>query len=66
VALDKGQHAALLEEFERQIRRGIESDDPETADFRGSPEKAAALFAREVMESDRAYADDLSSMRFVG
>ena len=49
-----------------QLREGIRHADPILQDFKGTPEGAAASFAREVFESDRASADDRSLMRFVG
>jgi hypothetical protein len=49
-----------------QLRKGIRRADPVLQNYRGSPESAASSFARQVIESDRASADDRSLMRFVG
>jgi hypothetical protein len=56
----------FLVELEKRVLAGITPADPILKEFKGSPEQAAALFAREVMESDHASAEDLSTMRFIG
>jgi len=56
----------FFRQLEEEILNGITHADPILERFSGSPERAAALFAGEVMEADHASAEDLSSMRFTG
>lgn len=53
-------------ELLRQILAGRELVDPVLKKFPGPPEAAAALYARQIMDSDHAIAVDLSTMRFIG
>jgi len=61
-----GSHREFLEELDNRVRKGIKPTDPILKEFKGSPCRAASLFARDVMESDQASAEDLSTMRFIG
>jgi len=56
----------FLRKLHAQLSEGVRRTDPILKEFTGSPAKAASLFAGEVMESEHACAEELSTMRFIG
>jgi len=56
----------FLRKLHAQLSEGAPRTDPILKKFTGSPAKAASLFAGEVMESEHASAEELSTMRFIG
>jgi hypothetical protein len=60
------EHRDFIIALDKEIREGTAIGDSSLGEFEGTPEQAASYFVREVMESDRAEAQVLASMRFIG
>lgn len=56
----------FLRKLHARLSKGLKRTDPILGEFTGSPAKAASLFAGEVIESEHASAEELSTMRFIG
>jgi hypothetical protein len=56
----------FLRELPGRLLRNGGSEDPSLGDFTGSPEAAAAFFAREVIEADISVSMDSILGKFVG
>ena len=58
--------AELLAAWDREFSTEGARRSPELKDFDGTPESAAADFAREILETENAAAAALTAVKFVG